>query len=271
MTYKLDVYTEPLYYEVAFSFFNPKRQVDCFEEIIKRFSRIKVNRFLDIACGPSLQLREIARRGYEAVGLDKSREMLQYLREKAKEEGLRIETIQADMSNFKLDKKADFAFIMMGSFAFKSNEDLLRHLDSVATSLKSGGLYLIQNFEVDWAVDWTQPQRQTWEMEKDCIKVKTTYETVVKNIIDQIVTEKITLEVDDHGRKGVFTHEEDMKLVFPQEFKLLLRINKKFEFLGWWKGSVDWWYLDQPLEKAEDLNLNINMVLLRRKQHRLDL
>jgi len=262
---KMNVYAEPLYYEVAFSFFNPKRQVDCFEEIIKRFSRIRVKRFLDIACGPSLQLREIARRGYQAVGLDKSEEMLQYLRRKAEEEGLKIETIQADMTNFRLDRKADFAFIMMGSFAFKSNEDMLKHLNSVAASLESGGLYLIQNFGVNWVVDWTKPQMQTWEMERDGIKVRTTYETIVKNIIDQIVTEKITLEVDDHGRKGIFTHKEDIKLVFPQEFKLLIRINKKFEFLGWWKGTVDEWYLDQPLEKAEDSNLNINMILLKKK------
>jgi SAM-dependent methyltransferase len=262
---KLDVYSQPLYYEVAFSFFNPKRQVDCFEEVIKRFSRIRVKRFLDVACGPSLQLREIARRGYEAVGLDTSEEMLQYLRRKADEESLRIETIRADKVSFRLRNRADFAFIMMGSFAFKSNEDMLKHLNSVAASLKSGGLYFIQNFGVIWKVDWTKPQTQTWEMEREDIKVKTTYETIVKNIINQIVTEKITLEVDDHGRKGIFAHEEDVKLIFPQEFKLLIRINKKFEFLGWWVGSVDEWYLNQPLEKAEDSNLNINMVLLRRK------
>jgi SAM-dependent methyltransferase len=262
---KMNVYAELLYYEVAFSFFNPKRQVDCFEEIIKRFSRLRVKRFLDIACGPSLQLREIARRGYEAVGIDKSEEMLRYLRGKAEGEGLRIETIQADMTNFRLNKRADFAFIMMGSFVFNSNENMLKHLDSVAASLKSGGLYFIQNFGVNWKVDWTKPQAQTWEMERDGIKVKTTYETIVKNIVNQIITEKLTLEIDDHGRKGIFTQEEDIKLIFPQEFKLLICVNKKFEFLGWWKGSVDEWYLDQPLEKIEDSNLNINMVLLRRK------
>ena len=168
------------------------------------------------------------------------------------------------MTNFRLDKKADFAFIMMGSFTFKSNDDMLKHLDSVTSSLKSGSLYFIQNLGLNWRVDWTKPQGQTWEAERDGIKVKTTYETTVKSIINQIITEKITLEVDDNGRKSIFTHEEDIKLIFPQEFKLLIGINKKFEFLGWWKGSVDEWYLDQPLEKA-DSNLNINMVLLRRR------
>ncbi|MEM3545664.1 MAG: class I SAM-dependent methyltransferase [Candidatus Bathyarchaeia archaeon] len=123
---------------------------------------------------------ELARRGYEAVGLDKRRRMLQYLQSKAREEGLRIETVQADMTRFRLRRKADFAFIMMGSFSFKSNEDLLKHLNSVANSLNSGGLYFIQNFGVNWKVDWTKVQRQTWEMEKNGVKVEATYEIVVK-------------------------------------------------------------------------------------------
>ena len=74
------LYQEPLYYEIAFSFINPARQVDEFERIIEEFSKIRAKRFLDIACGPSLQLREIAKRGYEAVGLDSSAEMLGYLK-----------------------------------------------------------------------------------------------------------------------------------------------------------------------------------------------
>jgi ubiquinone/menaquinone biosynthesis C-methylase UbiE len=102
MAYELDVYAKPLYYESTFSFFNPKKQVDCFEEIIKRFCRVRVRRFLDVACGPSLQLREIARRGFEAVGLDASKEMLKYLRGKAEKEGLKIETVQAEKVSFRL-------------------------------------------------------------------------------------------------------------------------------------------------------------------------
>ncbi|MGB9671727.1 MAG: class I SAM-dependent methyltransferase [Candidatus Bathyarchaeales archaeon] len=74
----MEIYKHPLYYEIAFSFFDPKKQVDSFEEITAKFSKIKVKRFLDVACGPSLQLREIAKRSYEAVGLDSSAEMLAY-------------------------------------------------------------------------------------------------------------------------------------------------------------------------------------------------
>ncbi|MEM0356954.1 MAG: class I SAM-dependent methyltransferase [Candidatus Bathyarchaeia archaeon] len=261
----MTVYRQPLYYEIAFSFIDAKKQVDCFEEIISKFSEIKVRRVLDIACGPSLQLREMARRGYETIGLDINSEMLEYLRAKAKEEGLKIETVQADMTNFKLRKKVDYAFIMMGSFNFKSNEALLSHLNSTAASLNKGGLYFIQNFGVNWKIDWTKPKKQSWETEKNGIRVKATYETHVKDVVNQIITEKITLNVNDHGKKQTFTHEEDLKLVFPQELKLLIKLNNKFEFLGWWAGNTDWWHLNQPLEKTEESKLDTNMILLRRK------
>lgn len=254
----MEVYEQPLYYEIAFSFIDPKEQVDNFEKLIEKFSKIEVHRFLDIACGPSLQLREIARRGYEAIGLDSSLQMLRYLEMKAKEEGLEIETVLADMSDFRLRKKVDFAFVMMGSIEVESNEKFLSHLDSVATSLNKGGLYFIQNKILDWALGG-----ESWTMERDGITVKTTFEMSFKDILSQIYTEKMTLEVNDHGKKKKFIHEEDLKFIFPQEFKVLIKMNGKFEFLGWWKGNCNTWHLGQPLENAK--KLDDNMVLLRRK------
>jgi hypothetical protein len=50
----MDIYKNPLYYEIAFNFFDLKKQIDAFELIIEKFSKIEVERFLDIACGPSL-------------------------------------------------------------------------------------------------------------------------------------------------------------------------------------------------------------------------
>ena len=257
----MEIYRHPLYYEVAFSFFDVRKQIDTFELIIEKFSKVRVRRFLDVACGPSLQLREIARRGYEAVGLDQSSEMLRYLIDKGKEEGLRIETVQADMCDFELKKKVDFAFIMMGSLVVKSNERFIDHLDSVARSLKRGGLYFIQNK----IVDWTGGREQSWDMERDGIKVKTTYAaTPCKDMLNQIYTERGVLEVNDHGQTRKFSNVEDLKLIFPQEFKALVKLAGKFEFLGWWEGTESTWYLDRPLEKAKPLS-NINMILLRKK------
>lgn len=256
----MGIYRNALYYEIAFSFFDVKQQVDAFEGIIKRFSGREVKRVLDVACGPSLQLRELAKRGYEAVGLDSSPEMLAYLRKKAKEEGVKIQTVKADMCSFRLEKEVDFAIIMMGSLDVESNEKLLSNLDSVASCLRSGGLYFIQNK----AVDWTEIAEESWTAERNGITVKTTYSTRWKNLLNQIYAERITMEVNDHGQITRFDEEENLKFIFPQEFKTLIQLNGEFEFLGWWKGSGSTWDLDSPLEKEEPPT-NFNMVLLRRK------
>ncbi|MCX8184126.1 MAG: hypothetical protein N3F08_06900 [Crenarchaeota archaeon] len=58
--------------------------------------------------------------------------------------------------------------------------------------------------------------------------------------------------------------DEDLKFVFPQEFKTLIRLNRQFQFLGWLEGFENRFFLDRRLEKAEKPS-NINMVLLRRK------
>lgn len=53
------IYNQPKYYEIAFSFVDAKKQVELFERFIKKYSKVKVKKVLDIACGPALQLREI--------------------------------------------------------------------------------------------------------------------------------------------------------------------------------------------------------------------
>ena len=50
MSIIMTVYEQPQYYEIAFSFIDPKEQVDNFERLIKKFSQIEVKKFLDIAC-----------------------------------------------------------------------------------------------------------------------------------------------------------------------------------------------------------------------------
>jgi len=255
-THKQTAYKEPFYYEVAFSFIDAKKQVDLFEKFIRKFSKVKVKRFLDLGCGPSLQLREIARRGYEAIGLDLSAEMLDYLKRKAEEEGLKIETIRADLTNFKIEKKVDFAFIMMGTISYvDSNKNFLAHLDSVASALKKGGLYLIENFRLDWAnKDFFGPG--SWTIERDGVQVKTTYDVQLKDALTQMITERMRLDVNDHGRKLVLEELADTKMIFPQEFLTLVQSNGKFEFIGWFeRGSV------KRLKKA---NMD-NITLLRLK------
>jgi SAM-dependent methyltransferase len=252
----MSVYSQPLYYEIAFSFIDVIKQVDLFEKFINQYSKTKVKRFLDIGCGPSLQLREIAKRSYEAIGLDNNPNMLTYLATKAEEDGLQITTIEADLTDFRLDQIVDFAFIMMGTISYvKSNKDLLNHLDSVAHCLKKGGLFLIENFRLDWSSeDLFIPER--WVMNRNGIRVEAIYKVQLKDALEQTLIETLFLEVNDHDKNIVLKEVEETKIIFPQEFLTLVELNDNFDFLGWFeRGSTK-----KLLRASKD-----NIILLRRK------
>ncbi|MFH1314997.1 MAG: class I SAM-dependent methyltransferase [Candidatus Uhrbacteria bacterium] len=240
-------YKEPLYYEIAFGFVNSKKQCDLFEKYIEKYSRTKVNKVLDIGCGPSLQLRELAERGYDAIGLDNSSQMLRYLREQDQ----RIKTVKADMNKFILPQKVDFAFNMMGTISYC---DLLPHLDSLARSLNKGGLYLIENFRLDWSDNLFKPQ--SWTMKQDGIKVKTSYSISVQDYLNQLLDERMEMQVDDHGQIKTLNERTTTKMIFPQELLGLIKQNGKFEFIDWFERDKI-----KKLTKAS----NENVILLRRK------
>ena len=233
----MPVYDEPRYYEIAFSFVDIESQVNLFQTFIEEHSKRVVKRVLDIGCGPAQQLREMVKRGYEGVGLDRSPEMLGYLAGKAEEEGITIETVQADMTDFQLDKKVDFSFILMGTIALiESRDKFLSHIDSVAGSMKSGGLYLIENMKLNWTSDDFFGS-QSWTMEKDGVRVETTYSVELNDALAQMLKETMTMKVDDQGKHTVLEETTETRMIFPQEFITLVELRGKFEFLGWFERS----------------------------------
>jgi SAM-dependent methyltransferase len=253
---KSQIYDQAKYYEIAFSFVDQKKQADLFEEFIKKYSRTNVKTVLDVACGTALQLREMARRGYDAIGLDSNSKMLGYLKNEALSKGLRIETVKTDMNNFKLKQKVDFAYIMMGSIIYVgSNVSFLSHLNSVARSLKSGCLYLIENIPMSWS-DPKFLKMQSWIMKEKNIKIKTIYKLTPKDSLRQIVTQDFILNVDDNGTKRKYTNQDDLKIIFPEELKLLIEKDGKFEFLGFFERY--------RAKKLKDISSD-NIVLLRKK------
>ena len=253
---KSQIYNQAKYYELAFSFVDPKKQADLFEKFIKKYSKRGVRSVLDLACGTALQLREMAKRGYKSIGLDASSKMLDYLKCESEKNGLNVDTINADINNFKLKQKIDFAYIMMGSIIYvKDNNLFLSHLDSVADSLNSGGLYLIENLAISWAdPSFFKPQR--WVMKNGKIRVKTTYQIIPKNPLRQTVTQILKMEVDDNKKKMEFIDKDDLKIIFPEELRLLVDKNSKFELIGFFERN------DAKLLKNVSPD---NIVLLRKK------
>jgi SAM-dependent methyltransferase len=117
--------------------------------------------FLELACGPARHAREFARRGWRAVGLDMSADMLEYATDGATREGVRIETLAADMTDFTLDKPVAIAANMMESLShLVTNEEVVRHLRAVSRNLLPGGIFVIEMAHPDSI--WRDSLPNTW-------------------------------------------------------------------------------------------------------------
>jgi len=252
MTKDISAYDEPLYYEVAFSFIDSKKQIDFFEKISNKWGVNKINHFLDVACGPSIQAEEILKRGYKVTLVDLNSKMIKYVKKKYPQ----AESITANMKKFKINKKADFAFIMMGSLSYVGkSEDLFEHLNFMGKNLNKGGLYFIENYRLDY-----NPKvlfsSSSWTMKKGNIKVKTTYKIEKLNMLNQELLEKMKLEVNDNGKKRIIEEKVVTTQIFPQQFKFIVEKQGDFELLGFYKHF--------KLNKLKEVS-QFNHILLRKK------
>mgnify|MGYP001066855677 FL=1 len=237
------LYANPKYYEIAFSYRDIPQEVRTMQEIIRRFSLVPVKSVLEFGCGNSPHMEELMNHGYSYVGLDLSREMLNYSQSKAKKLGGHAKFVWADMVDFELEQPVDFAYTMLGSLYVKNTKQLLSHFECAHANLMPGGLYLL-----DWCVDFTclADTQDAWLVEQDDIAIYVRYHTRSLNFIEQTVDETIELTIDDNGTTRRLTHNNIRRAIYPQEF-LLISHKVGFEFIGWWNN----WDLTAPLTGKE--------------------
>ncbi len=112
----MNVYRFPNYYEIAFSFRDPRKDMDFLEEAIAEFSKVRVRSVLELASGLSPYLGEWHRRGYRYFGLDLSTAMIAAARKKAREDGIPLRVFRRNMNLFRLPGvKVELAYVLLGS------------------------------------------------------------------------------------------------------------------------------------------------------------
>jgi len=99
---------------------------------------------LDLACGPGRISLELARRGFQVTGVDRTAAYLLQAQQRADAQGLDIEWIQADMRDFCRPAAFDAIFNVYTSFGyFEEASENQRVLRNARTSLRAGGALLI--------------------------------------------------------------------------------------------------------------------------------
>ena len=96
-------------------------------------------------------------------------------------------------------------------------------------------------------------------MEKTGIVVEVNVKLSNIDPAKQIVPEIATLNVEDCGKTLTISSSDLRRVMYSQEFLLMIDAMDEFEFAGWWND----WDLKQPLSQVES-EISRPIVLIRR-------
>ncbi len=120
----------------------PKRAA-YFDKLIQKYRRTKGNVLLDLACGTGTMAEEMARKGYDVIGIDYSSGMLGQAIEKKIQSGLPIQYVQQDMRELNLYGTVDITICTLDSLNHLPNlESVQQVFQNVANSTEPNGLFL---------------------------------------------------------------------------------------------------------------------------------
>lgn len=106
-------------------------------------SGVANGRVLDLCCGPARHSVILAQKGFEVTGVDRSPFLL----------GKASELVQSDMRDFVRPGTFDLALSLFTSFGyFDTRDEDLAVLRNVRTSLKTGGVFLIDVMSEEYVI-----------------------------------------------------------------------------------------------------------------------
>lgn len=136
------LYSSPEIYEVAFGW-DLTRELDFYEECFRRHARVPVRRLVEPCCGTGRMLEAFARRGYEAVGYDRSAEMVAFADARLKAH--RGAAFVGDMESFVASRHFQAALNPVNSIGYLLEDaPFASHLERVGEMVEPGGLYIVQ-------------------------------------------------------------------------------------------------------------------------------
>ncbi|MBI5867432.1 MAG: class I SAM-dependent methyltransferase [candidate division Zixibacteria bacterium] len=243
-------YDRPEIYDIAFDFRDLVHECDVLDAICQHYGNGKPKSFVDLACGPGYHCVTYGGRGVKSYGIDVNPATLEYARRKAANAGAPVTFLLEDMHDYKLPEPVDLAFCAMSSFHYLlTNDDIIRHLRSVAANLTPGGLYIIEANHPRDVFRVGKSLFTEWEARRGDIVVFSHwgYEDDPYDPIAQITRCRVHIEVRENGHSTKMDFIDLDRSLTHQEFILLIEKSGVFETLDW-LGKLD---LDQPFDNSK--------------------
>lgn len=120
------------------------------DDIVKMADAVPGQSFLEVGCGEGRLVREAARRGLYATGLDVSPIMTNEARSRAERDGVAVTILDWDIRTRPAPGQWDLAASWYTSFGFSEDEDGRRELRNIRASIRPGGTLVMDLIDKDY-------------------------------------------------------------------------------------------------------------------------
>lgn len=212
-------------YDLLYGDKDYEREVDMVEEVFRRHGHGPVRTVLDLGCGTGNHALPLARRGYQVTGVDRSPEMLDHARRKAREnlppgaDG-RPEFVEGDVRDVDLHRKFDAVLMMFAVLGYQlTNEDVLAALRNARKHLKPGAPFICDVWYGP-AVLAVKPGDRVKMVEAGGRKILRAASGSL-DLVRQLSEVRYTVwEAGEGGLLNEIREVHRMRFFFPQELKL---------------------------------------------------
>ncbi|KPK90797.1 MAG: hypothetical protein AMJ88_15440 [Anaerolineae bacterium SM23_ 63] len=151
--------------------FNQQRRSNAKVEVEKVVSLLKIqqnDRILDLCCGTGRHSLELARQGFEVVGVDRTTSYIESAKQKAENDHLEVEFVVGDMREYCQPNSFNIVINLFGSFGyFEDPDDDRQVVKNMYASLYSGGRFLIETMGKE--IIAREFQERDWSEEGDTL------------------------------------------------------------------------------------------------------
>jgi 2-polyprenyl-3-methyl-5-hydroxy-6-metoxy-1,4-benzoquinol methylase len=113
-------------------------------------------RIIDLGCGPGLYTNRLARTGASVTGIDLSPRSIEYAREAAKREGVKVDHVLGDYLEYEPDEGFDLALMIMCDFCAFDPDQRGRLIRRVSGMLQSEGAFLFDVYSLALFGTWEE-------------------------------------------------------------------------------------------------------------------
>ena len=151
--------------------FNRQRQSSAKVEVENIVRLLKIqqdDRILDLCCGTGRHSLELARQGYDVVGVDRMTSFIEKSKQEAENYNLEVEFVVGDMREYCQPNSFDIVINLFGSFGyFEDPDDNRQVVKNMHTSLRPGGKLLIETMGKEIAL--REYKERDWSEEGDTL------------------------------------------------------------------------------------------------------